>query len=119
MNRQETTNVERVMAFADPVVADRSARFVSQFANPLRLRLLCRLVCEGRRSVSELAALTGESQPSVSRQLKLLHLDRLVDRHRDGPRVYYSVTDPAVVETMEYLAELAPRLERPSGWVAS
>jgi DNA-binding transcriptional ArsR family regulator len=107
------------MAFADPSVAERSARFVSQFANPLRLRLLCRLVCEGRRSVSELAELTGESQPSVSRQLKLLHLDRLVDRHREGPRVYYSVSDPAVAATMEYLAELAPRLERPSGWVTS
>ena len=56
--------------------------------DPVRLRLvaLCR---KGECSVSELVAVTGQSQPRVSQQLKRLCEAGLLERFRDGKRVFY------------------------------
>lgn len=57
-------------------------------AEPTRLRLL--LLCEqGELSVSELVAILGQSQPRVSRHLKLLCDAGLLDRFRDGAFVFH------------------------------
>ena len=58
--------------------------------DPVRLRLvaLCR---KGECSVSELVAVTGQSQPRVSQQLKRLCEAGLLERFRDGKRVFYRV----------------------------
>ncbi len=84
------------------------------FANPVRLRILCRLLA-GRACVGELAEATGERQPTVSSHLKHLLLAGLVSREREGNRVYYQVEDPLALETMEFLVELARRFQGESG----
>jgi ArsR family transcriptional regulator len=66
-------------------------RLLLQFrilADPVRLRLvvLCR---RGECSVSELTAAIGQSQPRVSQHLKKLVDAGLLERFRDGKRVYY------------------------------
>lgn len=57
-------------------------------ADPYRLRLfaLCR---HGDCSVSELTRVLGVSQPRVSQQLKALCEAGLLERFRDGRRIYY------------------------------
>jgi len=82
--------------------------FVAHFANPVRLKLLCRLMA-GRACVSELMEATGEKQSTVSQQLKHLLMAGLVERERVGTRVYYEISDPAVPEIMEFLARVARR----------
>jgi DNA-binding transcriptional ArsR family regulator len=59
-------------------------------ADPVRLRLvaLCR---HGECSVSELTEILGQSQPRVSQHLKQLCDAGLLERFRDGKRVYYRV----------------------------
>lgn len=59
-------------------------------ADPVRLRLvaLCR---RGECSVSELARVTDVSQPRVSQQLRQLCEAGLLERFRDGRRVFYRV----------------------------
>jgi len=96
--------------------AENLAAFLSQFDNPLRLRMLCRLACGGRLSVNDLADWAGETQSAVSRQLRLLWSARVVNREKVGTRVFYSVDDPAVIEMMEFLASLADRVRQPPGW---
>lgn len=54
----------------------------------LRLVALCR---RGECSVSELTHATGQSQPRVSQHLKQLCDAQLLERFRDGKRVYYRV----------------------------
>jgi len=54
----------------------------------LRLVALCR---QGECSVSELTSVTGQSQPRISQQLKLLCEAGLLGRFRDGKRVFYRV----------------------------
>lgn len=57
-------------------------------AEPTRLRLLI-LCARGELTVSELAQILGQSQPRVSRHLKLLCEAGLVDRFREGSWVFY------------------------------
>ena len=59
-------------------------------ADPTRLRLVT--LCEkGECSVSELVAVTGQSQPRVSQQLRRLCEAGLLERFRDGQRVFHRV----------------------------
>ncbi len=57
-------------------------------AEPTRLRLLT-LCSNSDLTVSELTQILGQSQPRVSRHLKLLHQAGLLDRQREGSWVYF------------------------------
>ena len=57
---------------------------------PTRLRLLA-LLCDAELTVSELVAILGQSQPRISRHLKLLVEAGLVERHREGAWVFLLV----------------------------
>ena len=57
---------------------------------PTRLRLLA-LLCDAELTVSELVAILGQSQPRISRHLKLLVESGLVERHREGAWVFLLV----------------------------
>ncbi len=59
---------------------------------PTRLRLLA-LCSESELTVSELTQLLGQSQPRVSRHLKLLCEAGLLDRFREGTWVFYRLAD--------------------------
>src|SRR5271155_1551575 len=60
-------------------------------AEPTRLRLLV-LCSRGELTVSELAQILVQSQPRVSRHLKLLCEAGLLDRFREGSWVFYRLT---------------------------
>lgn len=57
---------------------------------PTRLRLLA-LLCDAELTVSELVAILRQSQPRISRHLKLLVAAGLVARHREGAWVFLLV----------------------------
>lgn len=57
-------------------------------AEPTRLRLLA-LCAHAELSVSELTHIMGQSQPRVSRHLKLLCEAGLIDRFREGTNAFY------------------------------
>lgn len=59
-------------------------------AEPTRLRLLA-LLAQGELTVSELTHLLGQSQPRVSRHLKLMCDAGLLDRFPEGAWVFYRV----------------------------
>ena len=61
-------------------------------AEPTRLRLLS-LCSEGDMTVSELTQILGQSQPRVSRHLKLLCDAGVLDRFREGSWVFYRLAD--------------------------
>lgn len=56
-----------------------------------RLRIVL-LLQHGELTVSDLTELLGQSQPRISRHLKLLADAGVVDRHREGTRVYFELT---------------------------
>ena len=61
-------------------------------AEPTRLRLLA-LLQDGELSVKDLTRILNQSQPRISRHLKLLAEAGLVDRLRDGSWAYYQLAD--------------------------
>ena len=61
-------------------------------AEPTRLRLLA-LCAQGDMTVSDLTHILGQSQPRVSRHLKLLCEAGLLDRFREGSWVIYRFAD--------------------------
>jgi ubiquinone/menaquinone biosynthesis C-methylase UbiE len=70
-------------------------------ATRLRLLLLC---ARGELTVSELTDILGQSQPRVSRHLKLLCEAGLLDRFREGTWVFYRLAERGAA------AELARRI---------
>lgn len=82
--------------------SERAASLLKSLANPDRLLLLCQLV-EGERSVTELEALTGIRQPTLSQQLGVLRQEGLVETRRDGKRIYYSLASSDALAVLQVL----------------
>ncbi|MDH4981539.1 metalloregulator ArsR/SmtB family transcription factor [Hyphomicrobium sp. D-2] len=61
-------------------------------AEPTRLRILM-LLMAGELSVKDLTVILGQSQPRISRHLKLLAEAGLVERFREGSWAYFHVSD--------------------------
>lgn len=61
-------------------------------AEPTRLRILM-LLAQGELNVKDLTEILGQSQPRVSRHLKLLAEAELIERVREGSWVYFYVAD--------------------------
>lgn len=57
-----------------------------------RLRIVL-LLQHGELTVTDLTEILGQSQPRISRHLKLLADSGVVDRHREGTRVYFEAVD--------------------------
>lgn len=64
-----------------------------------RLRILA-LLAEAELTVTELMTILGQSQPRVSRHLKLLVEAGLIDRHREGAWAFFRLADRGVANTI-------------------
>ncbi len=75
---------------------------------PTRLRLLA-LLSEAELTVTELVTILGQSQPRISRHLKLLVEAGLVERHREGAWVFFLIANagPAAALARDILAQLS------------
>ena len=87
---------------------ENTIRALKAAAEPTRLRLLV-LCHRGESTVSELVRVLGQSQPRISRHLKLLCDAGLLERFRDGHWIYYRTPSagPAALRVRRLL-ELAP-----------
>lgn len=71
---------------------DRLVTMLRAAGDPTRLRLL-RVLKEAELTVSELTEIVGQSQPRVSRHLKLLSDAQLIERFKEGSWVFYRTAD--------------------------
>lgn len=77
--------------------ADRAVDVLRAAGEPTRLRALA-LLTEGELAVGELAQVLGQSQPRVSRHLKLLTEAGLVERIPEGAWVFCRLAGPGTPE---------------------
>ncbi|MEO1092565.1 MAG: metalloregulator ArsR/SmtB family transcription factor [Pseudomonadota bacterium] len=82
-------------------------------AEPTRLRLIA-ICAAGEWTVTELTQIVGQSQPRVSRHLKVLAEAGLLDRFREGNWVFYRLADrtEGIARRLVDLLPPAPELER-------
>jgi len=88
----------------DADVLARASRVIRVVGHPLRLRLL-ELLETGERNVTELVQAAGVSQAIVSQQLRILRSEGVVGARRDGPRVFYWITEPKVSKILDCIRE--------------
>jgi ubiquinone/menaquinone biosynthesis C-methylase UbiE/DNA-binding transcriptional ArsR family regulator len=69
-----------------------------------RLRLLT-LLADGEHSVKDLTEILGQSQPRVSRHLKLLADAGLVERNAEGSWAYYRLAEAGAAELAHWLID--------------
>ena len=70
--------------------ADDVVEALKAAAEPTRLRILL-LLADSELSVKDLTRILGQSQPRISRHLKLLHEAGLIERSREGSWVYFTL----------------------------
>lgn len=85
-------------------------------AEPTRLRILA-LVAGGELTVKDLTQILGQSQPRISRHLKLLAEAGLLERFREGSWVYFHLSDRSAAGQLAMLLldkvrQSDPTLER-------
>ena len=90
------------LAFAPGLAALQAA------GEETRLRLLA-LLQEAELTVSELVAILGQSQPRVSRHLKLLVEAGLVERHREGAWAFFAAASRSA--SADWARDLVRRLD--------
>jgi ArsR family transcriptional regulator len=82
--------------------AANASRLLKALANPDRLLLLCQLT-QGEHCVSEMEALVGVLQPTLSQQLAVLRQEGLVTTRRDGKQIFYSIASQDALAVMQVL----------------
>jgi len=87
------------------LLMEQFARVGKALSNPCRLEILD-LLCQGTRTVEELAQATFQSIANTSQHLQVLKRARLVESHKQGLHVYYSLADEAVCEFWRALQRL-------------
>lgn len=85
--------------------ADSAGQLLKALANPDRLLLLCQL-SQGERNVSDLEALLGIQQPTLSQQLGVLRREGLVETRREGKQIYYRISSPEALAVISTLYQL-------------
>ena len=93
-----------------PITVDGSLSDMAFLAKVLsdgnRLRILL-LVSNGKKSVSSIVEELDLSQPLVSHHLKELKRSLLVTVEREGPFVYYELSDVRILNVLQVLSEVA------------
>jgi len=80
-----------------------------------RLRILALLV-EGELTVSDLTEILGQSQPRISRHLKVMVESGLVERHREGSWVFYRLAEGTPEAQLTHrILSLLDRTDRVTG----
>jgi len=95
-----TMDPQRLRAAADDAVA-----LLKLLGNPERLLLLCEL-SRHEMCVSDLEQELEIRQPTLSQQLAVLRNQGVVETRREGKNIYYSVSDPRLLQVLKLLYRL-------------
>lgn len=95
-----STGKKKNAAKLGPDALERVAGMFRVLGEAGRLALLQEMK-QGERTVGELVELTGQGQASVSKHLKLMHGAGLLERRKDGVKVFYGVKEEMVFSLCE------------------
>ena len=88
------------------------AEFCKGMAHPKRIQIL-RLLMGGEMTVIELAKQTGIPQANMSQHLALLRQFGLLNTRREGTSIFYSISDPRIVEACDLVrSSIGERLKK-------
>jgi len=85
--------------------AAQAADLLKSLANPTRLLILCALL-KGEHTAGALEKIAGLSQSALSQHLARLRAECIVQRRREGARLYYRLDHEAARRVLEALHEI-------------
>lgn len=83
----------------DQARIERAAEVLKTVAHPIRLRIV-EFLESGEKSVNELKALLGVTQPLTSQHLSQMRMRGVLGSRREGTLVFYSIANPDVVKVI-------------------
>jgi ArsR family transcriptional regulator, virulence genes transcriptional regulator len=94
------------------------AEVCKTLSNPMRLRIINELQ-DGEMTVGALAKKLGIRQAHLSQHLAVLRQRGVVKTRRDGPNIYYGISNPKIVKACSLIREvLLERLQKDQSIVA-
>jgi DNA-binding transcriptional ArsR family regulator/ubiquinone/menaquinone biosynthesis C-methylase UbiE len=90
---------------SDKLSSDDAVTALKAAAEPTRLRILM-LLAAGELNVTDFSRILGQSQPRLSRHLKLLNEAGLIERFREGSWVYFQLAPAGAAMASAALARL-------------
>jgi len=91
--------------------ADGIAGMLSCIAHPFRLMIICMLL-KREMFVHELIEKLGTTKGNISQHLRVLADRGLIQKRRDGNRIFYSIKDPNLADLIGRIKKLyCPNLE--------
>jgi len=75
------------------------------FTSSKRLEILD-LLRDGEKTVSELVELTKINQANLSQHLSVLRQKKIVIARRDGTNIYYSISNPKIIQAIDLIREI-------------
>lgn len=87
------------MATAGSLSVETAIAALKAAGEGTRLRILA-LLAESELTVKDLTAILGQSQPRISRHLKLMAEAGLIDRYPEGAWVFYRLTDAEAARSL-------------------
>jgi DNA-binding transcriptional ArsR family regulator len=93
------------MSSNDKRIFQLHAEICKTFSNPIRLEIISKLR-DGKKSVTEIAALTGVRQATVSQHLAVLRQRGVVSTKREGINVFYEVSNPKITTACDLMREV-------------
>ena len=91
-------------ALPDDKVLEFKSRLFKVVSDPNRLKIL-EILRNGDRCQCEIIPLIEQSQPTVSRHLKLLEESGLIHSSKDGTKIFYSIVDPHIFKMIDAIDE--------------
>ncbi|MFA5467634.1 MAG: metalloregulator ArsR/SmtB family transcription factor [Sphaerochaetaceae bacterium] len=95
MDREENMG----LLFLDEEITD-IADFFKVFGDATRLKILF-LLKQGELSVNNIAEKLQMNQSTISQQLKLLRVSRLVRHRKEGRKIFYSLDDAHIEKILK------------------
>lgn len=89
---------------------EKLAKIFKVLGDPNRLNIVLSIGRDSR-SVTEIIDATGLSQTLVSFHLKALRTSAIVRTERNGPFIYYSLTESSLMDILDDLARAASSIE--------
>jgi ArsR family transcriptional regulator len=84
----------------DEHIAAHVAELFRAFSDTSRVRILSAIL-ERELNITTLAEMVGLTESAVSHHMRGLRQMHLVQARRDGKEVYYTVTDPHIIELFQ------------------
>ena len=99
-------------------IFDIHAEFCKTLANPKRL-LIIRALKDGEKTVGDFSKLLELPIANVSQHLKALRDHDIVAARKEGHNVYYSLTDPRLVDACDMIRKIIAELNRRKGKIVN